>query len=54
MSRIAETHEWMAESKMKKLEQMQKDHKKDRDKLDLERQKIAEDYLDSTQSGVTK
>ncbi len=53
-SRLSETHEWMAESKMKKLEQMQKDHNKAREKSELERQKIAEDYLDTTQSGVTK
>ncbi len=53
-SRLSETHEWMAESKMKKLEQMQQDHRTAREKLELERQKIAEDYLDTTQSGVTK
>jgi hypothetical protein len=53
-SRLSETHEWIAESKMKKLEELQKEHVKVRSQAELERQKIAEDYLDTNQSGVQK
>lgn len=47
-ARSAEIREWMAELNMKKLENLQSKHREDRLKEQVERQKIAEDYLDST------
>jgi hypothetical protein len=47
-ARSAEIREWMAELNMKKLENLQNKHREDRIKAQVEHQKIAEDYLDST------
>lgn len=53
-SRIAETRQWMAELNLQKLDFMKKNHNKEREDYELEKQKLSEDYLDSVQLGVPK